>query len=247
MATRQTSIAFATASPAPAFTANVGVSHFHHSSRRAVSPLGPVPTHHHFVTRTDCSCQSANEANAAPPRSCDPRCSKSTGHSDNSILAHTSWHRLSFQDPRVKIVGALLRILEHVLSRRHLVGEVLSDSFTLCRPEQQGRGLTSLKQSLKHHQSSPNNYTRHHFFIFSFLFIFLHFSSFSSFSFIFFHVLSCSFIFFHFLSFSVIFFHFLSWSFIFFFFFFFFLFFFLCLLKKCVSLFVFFCSICIRV
>ena len=28
------------------------VSHFHHSSRRAVSPLGPVPTHHHFVTRT---------------------------------------------------------------------------------------------------------------------------------------------------------------------------------------------------
>ena len=63
------------------------------------------------------SCQSANEANAAPPRSCAPRCSKSTGHSDNSILAHTSWHRLSFQDPRVKIARALLRILEHVLSR----------------------------------------------------------------------------------------------------------------------------------
>ena len=35
------------------------VSHCH-SSRRAVSPLGPIPTHNHFVIRTGCSCQSAN-------------------------------------------------------------------------------------------------------------------------------------------------------------------------------------------
>ena len=42
------------------------VSHFDHSSCRAVSPLGPVPTHNHFVIRTGCSCQSANEAKPAP-------------------------------------------------------------------------------------------------------------------------------------------------------------------------------------
>ena len=64
------------------------VSHFHHYSPRAVSPLGPVPTHSHFVIPAGCSCQSANEAEADPPRSCVPRCSKSTGH--------TSWHRLSW-------------------------------------------------------------------------------------------------------------------------------------------------------
>ena len=74
------------------------VSHFYHSSHRAVSPLGAVPTHNHVVIRTGCSCQSANEATATPLCSCVPRCSKLTGHSDNSILAHTSWHRLSFHD-----------------------------------------------------------------------------------------------------------------------------------------------------
>ena len=51
------------------------VSHFHHFSRRAISPLGPVPAHHHVVTRTGCSCQSANEAKAAPLCSCVPKCS----------------------------------------------------------------------------------------------------------------------------------------------------------------------------
>ena len=94
------------------------VSHFHHSSRCGVSEVGPVPTHHHFVTRTGCSCQSANEAKAAPLCTCVPRCRKSTGHSDNSLLAHTSWHRLSFLDRRVRIARALLRILKRVLSRR---------------------------------------------------------------------------------------------------------------------------------
>ena len=49
------------------------VSHFYHFSRRAVSPLGPVPAHHHVVTRTGCSCQSANEAKAAPLCSCVPK------------------------------------------------------------------------------------------------------------------------------------------------------------------------------
>ena len=87
------------------------VSRFHHSSRRAFSPLGPVPTHHHFVTRTGCSCQSTEEAKAAALCSCVPRCSKSTGHSDNPTLARAAWHRLTFLDPRVTIARALLRIL----------------------------------------------------------------------------------------------------------------------------------------
>ena len=42
--------------------------------------------------------------------------SKSTGLSDNSILAHTSWHRLSFH-PRAKIARTLLPIFKRVLSR----------------------------------------------------------------------------------------------------------------------------------
>ena len=96
------------------------VSHFHHSSHRPVSPLGPVPTHHHFVTHT--SFRTNPQMKPKPLRSCVPRCGKSTGHSNNSILAHTSWHRLCFLDPCVKIARAILRTLKCVLSRRHLVG-----------------------------------------------------------------------------------------------------------------------------
>ena len=93
------------------------VSRFHRSSRRAVHPLLPVPIHNHFVARTGCSCQSTDEAKAASLYSRAPRRDQSTGHSDNSILAHAAWRRLSFQDPRVKIARTLLRILKRVQSR----------------------------------------------------------------------------------------------------------------------------------
>ena len=112
------------------------VGHFHHSSRRAVSPLGPVPTHNHFVIRTGCSCQSANEAKATPLCSCAPRCGQSAGHSDNSTLARTSWHRLSFQDPCVKITWALLHISEARPVPATSCREALSDSRMQTQPPQ---------------------------------------------------------------------------------------------------------------
>ena len=90
------------------------VSRFHHSSRRAVHPLGPVPIHNHFITRTVCSCQSTDEAQAAPLCSCAPRHSKLTGHSNNSKLAHAAWHRLSFCGEGELVAGVHTLVLRSV-------------------------------------------------------------------------------------------------------------------------------------
>ena len=122
MATRQTSIAFATAPPAPAFTANVGIE-----SASSTTPV-VVPflrLDQYPLTITSSLALAARASPQTKPKQLHrvrvPRCSKSIGHSDNSILAHTSWHRLSFLDHGVKIARALLGILKCVLSRRHLV------------------------------------------------------------------------------------------------------------------------------
>ena len=90
---------------------------FHHSSRRAVHWLGPVPIHNHFITRTGRSCGSTDEANAAPLCSCAPR------RTNRPVTATTlnlfTWLSITSLSRTLvsRIARALLRILKRVQSR----------------------------------------------------------------------------------------------------------------------------------
>ena len=106
MAARQTSIAPATAPPAPAFVMNVEIGSVA-STTPVVAPLTRLNQYLSTITPSPALADRASpqmKPTKAPLFSCVPRCSKSTGHSDKASLSKTFVSRslgFSFASPNV--------------------------------------------------------------------------------------------------------------------------------------------------